>query len=78
MMALPYFALSALRKTLFPTKNQTVLAEEAFRPFDLSQLQHLPRQTDRPPVTQARRARAHAAQRRRVQPPAVPFNYPNV
>jgi hypothetical protein len=77
MMALTYFALSALRKVLFPAKNQAGVAEEAFRPFDLSQFRHLPRQTDRPALTEARRARAHAANRRTVQPPAVPFNYPN-
>ena len=77
MMALSYFALSAFRKALFPAKNQAGVADEAFRPFDLSQLRHLPRETDWPALSEAGRARAQAANRRTVQSPAVPFNYPN-
>ena len=77
MMALSYFALSALRKALFPAKHQAEVAEGAFEPFDLSLLRQLPRETDRLAVTEAPRARAHAVNRRTVRPPAVPFNYPN-
>ena len=70
-MACTYLALPALRKALLSANDLAGVAEEAFRPFDLSQLRRLPRETDRPALTDARRAGAHAATRRTVQPPAV-------
>ena len=57
-MACTYLALPALRKALLSANDLAGVAEEAFRPFDLSQLRHLPRETDSPAVTEARRARA--------------------
>lgn len=77
MMALPYLVLSALRKALYPAENGAVMAEEGFKPFDLSCLQHLPRENDRPAVDEVRRVQVQAVYRPAVQPPAVPFNYPN-
>lgn len=59
-----------LRAEANPSKA-TEIPEEEFRPFDFSHLR------DRPTVTETRGARAHAANRPTVQPPAVPFNYPN-
>jgi hypothetical protein len=73
MMVLPYFVLAATRKALFSTKNEAVIGEEAFNPFDLSHLQYLPRENDRAAAKEARRFQVHAANRPAVQPPAVPF-----
>jgi hypothetical protein len=77
MTALPYLVLSTVRKALFPAANEVAIAEEAFTPLDLSRLRHLPRETDRSASAEAAKARAQAANRFAVQPPPVPFNYPN-
>lgn len=76
-MTFPYFVISALRKSLFPAKPEPVTAEEAFEPFDLSQLRHLPRDPDLQIALEAHRTRAHTPNCPSVHPPAVPFNFPN-
>lgn len=78
MTILPYFVLSAMRKALFPAKNEAAIAGETFKPFDLTHLQYLPRDNDGPPWKEARQVRVPIPNRPAVRRPVVPFIYPNI
>jgi hypothetical protein len=56
---------------------QGLVSEDGFASFDFSALRDLPREPDRPAITQPTRGNQSTSAGRRVFPPAVPFNYPN-